>query len=117
MLGDPKSNAVKERNLEEKFEGSISSRIETSLARLSSLKNNKSIEIRLHCSPLYCSLYRFDDELFVTPHLYGLRGKSAPLFLFKRTEEGLFYSYEKHFDDIWGTAEVKKWDEIISVVV
>jgi hypothetical protein len=29
-------------------------------------------QIRLHDTPLYNSIYRFDDELLVNTHVYGL---------------------------------------------
>ncbi|AIQ34695.1 hypothetical protein R50345_08770 [Paenibacillus sp. FSL R5-0345] len=101
LLGDPNSDAVKNRNIEESDEGLISSRIETSIRRLRSICDLDNVEIRLHQTPLYCSLYRFDDEMNVTPHLYGLRGSAAPLFCFNKIPDGLFMSYEKHFQDVW----------------
>ncbi|MFB9277635.1 DUF5919 domain-containing protein [Cohnella cellulosilytica] len=105
LLGKPDGDYVKARNIEEKNEGSISQRIETTLARLKPLLEQGLIEIRLHDLPLYNSIYRFDSEMLVTPHLYGLRGASAPLINLKEVEKGIFEIYEKHFEDIWLISE------------
>jgi len=106
LLGDPKSRNVCERSKEEKDEGSIASRIETVLSRLRRPKEmNNDIEIRLHDTPLYCSIYRFDDEMYVVTHLYGTMGSAAPTLGFKKVDGGLFNSYCKHFDDIWDIAK------------
>lgn len=105
LLGEPHSYYVIERNKEEKNEGSISSRIETSLCRLKPLIDKKLVEVRLQDTPLYCSIYRFDDDMLITPQLYGIRGSNAPLLNIKNIENGLFCNYVKHFDDIWNISK------------
>ncbi|HWI66369.1 MAG TPA: hypothetical protein VNT75_31450 [Symbiobacteriaceae bacterium] len=54
--------------------------------------------------PLYCSIYRFDAEMMVTPHLYGTKGDAAPLLWFKQTPDGLFDKYQQHFEQVWERA-------------
>lgn len=108
LLGKPNCSSVSQRNIEEKEEGSITSRIETSLIRLNELIKTGCIEVRLHDTPLYCSIYRFDSEMLVTPHLYGVKGSAAPLFSYKNVKDGIFQSYLKHFDDIWNLADEYK---------
>lgn len=108
LLGKPNCSSVKNRNIEEKEEGSISSRIETSLTRLNDLIQLGCIEVKLHDTPLYCSIYRFDSEMLVTPHLYGVKGSAAPLISYKNVKGGIFESYLKHFDDIWELGEEYK---------
>ncbi len=105
LLGKPESDAVNKRNIEEAKEGSISSRIEISIARLGNLIDNGAIEVKLHDTPLYCSIYRFDNRMLVTPHQYGVRGALAPPIELKRVEKGLFKSYLKHFDSIWDISD------------
>jgi hypothetical protein len=110
LLANPEAGVVAQRSKEEKGEGSIASRIRTSITRLSPLLGVKGIEVRLHQTPLYCSIYRFDSEMFVTPHLYGVRGAAAPLLHFKEIHGGLFSRYEAHFQAIWDIAEeLKQW--------
>ncbi|QLG42076.1 MULTISPECIES: DUF5919 domain-containing protein [unclassified Paenibacillus] len=105
LLGKPDGYYIKARNEEEKNEGSISDRIKTTLARLSPLLEQGFIEIRLHDAPLYNSIYKFDSEMLVTPHLYGLRGAAAPLMNLKEIDKGIFEIYNKHFEDIWSISE------------
>ena len=40
--------------------------------------------LRLQDAPLYNSVFRFDDEMFVTPHLYATPGRAAPLLHLRR---------------------------------
>jgi|GEM_PF-2347031 len=103
-LGDPMSSEVASREKEENE--NIVPRIETAINRLKHLVEYENFEFRLHSVPLYCSLYMFDDEMFVTPHLYGVRGAAAPLLLLRRQPRSLFGKYEKHFDQIWRNSRV-----------
>lgn len=104
IMGDPNGSAVAERNREERLEGSIKSRVETTLIRLSQVVDGSRVSLRIHNTPLYCAIYGFDDELIVTPHLYGVRGASAPTLIFKEKPDGLFLKYKKHFEDVWKVA-------------
>lgn len=101
LLGDPNGACIKARSVEEKFEGSIQSRIEATLARLEQLKGLPNVDIRFHDTPLYSSVYRFDSKMIVTPQLYGVRAAAAPLLYLARLEDGLFDRYLSHFDAIW----------------
>ena len=104
-LADPASPQAKERDAEEGLAGALLGRISTALRYLDELRDCEGIELHLHATPLYNSLFRFDDEMFVTPHLYGVPGYGAPLLHLRRLgAEGLFTSYAKHFDDVWATS-------------
>jgi hypothetical protein len=76
-LADPACRQVQERDEEEKLEGTLPALIKSTLYRFRDLWNCAGVEIRYHTAPLYNSLFRFDDEMFVTPHLYGLHGSKA----------------------------------------
>lgn len=102
VVGDPHSKAVTDREIEENE--NIISRIHTVINRTRRLIGRPGFHLRMHGLPLYCSIYLFDDELFVTPHLFGLRGAAAPLLHIRRTPGGLFAKYERHFDDVWQQA-------------
>ena len=99
LFGDPKGTYIKSRTDEERTEGSISSRIETSVQRIKAISND--IQIKYYDAPLYASIYTFGSKMLVSPHLYGVRGACAPLFMFQSTEEGLYASYFKYFEDVW----------------
>jgi hypothetical protein len=104
LLAEPNGQCVNARNTEEVNEGSIKNRVETTIARLNKLVGSSGFELRLYDVPLYCSVFGFDDELIVTPHLYGLRGARAPIMIVREVRGGLFAKYLQHFDDIWATA-------------
>ncbi|OLB77090.1 MAG: hypothetical protein AUI14_17235 [Actinobacteria bacterium 13_2_20CM_2_71_6] len=66
--------------------------------------STSNFELRLQDVPLYNSVFRFDDDMFVTPHLYATPGASAPLLhLRKLGTGGLFSRFADHFDAIWAT--------------
>lgn len=103
-LADPTCNNVQERDKEEQFGGTIPDRIRTTLYHFRDILNYPGIEIRYHATPLYNSLFRFDDEMFVTPHLYGLHGSKAPLLHLRRTgPNGIFANFAAHFEAVWVT--------------
>jgi hypothetical protein len=54
---------------------------------------------------MYNSVFRFDDDMFVTPHVFGRPGRLAPLLhLRRRQEAGIFENFATHFEDVWGSA-------------
>ncbi|MDX6706156.1 MAG: hypothetical protein QOI48_2002 [Solirubrobacteraceae bacterium] len=110
-LADPDSPQAAERDAEEHLDGALLGRIRTALQYLGSLHDCEGIEIRLHLAPMYNSVFRFDDDMFVTPHLYGTPGYSAPLFHVRRLgPDGVFANFAEHFEAIWATARTDGTD-------
>jgi hypothetical protein len=61
-------------------------------------------ELRYQDVPLYNSVFRFDDEMLVTPHLFATPGSMAPLLHLRRLgPRGMFARFSEHFDAIWKT--------------
>jgi transcriptional regulator with XRE-family HTH domain len=105
LLGDPDSRQVAERDEEERLGGALISRIHNSLVHFGSLTDCEGVEIHLHTAPLYNSTFRFDDEMLVTPHLYGVPGAWAPLLHLRRLGNGgIFDRFAQHFDNVWATS-------------
>jgi hypothetical protein len=55
---------------------------------------------------LYNSIYRFDDEMIVNPHVYGKVASHAPalhlhLHLHRLSAGDLFTTYEDSFTAVW----------------
>ncbi len=101
---DPEDPHVGERDAEEQLEGTLAARIVSTIKHFRALDGHEGIKIGLHHTPLYNSIFRFDDEMFVTPHLYGLHGSKAPLLhLRKLSKKGLYVNFASHFDNIWET--------------
>ena len=104
-LADPDSDHVRWRDQEESQAITIVARIQSSRAALEPLMAMEAVDIRFQEAPLYNSLFRFDDEMLVTPHLYATPGHAAPLLHLRRLgPSGLFSRFATHFDGIWADA-------------
>lgn len=105
VLADPGSQFVRLRELEEQDPITLTARIQTSLRAFRPLVQDcTGAELRYQDAPLYSSVFRFDDEMFVTPHLYATPGHRAPLLHLRRLgPNGLFSRFASHFESIWAT--------------
>jgi hypothetical protein len=104
VIADPRSDFVRLRDLEEQDPIKLTARIETSLRAFRPLIGCDGAEMRFQNAPLYNSVFRFDDEMFVTPHLYGTAGNRAPLLHLRRNgPNGLFSRFSAHFESILDT--------------
>lgn len=105
-LADPDSDHVKYRDAEEDLDGGLIARIKTARRYFADVEDAPNVEMRLHSTPMYNSIFRFDDEMFVTTHLFGIPGSKAPLFhLRKLHTNGIFEDYMLHFERIWQSAK------------
>ncbi|MFL5627853.1 MAG: XRE family transcriptional regulator [Ktedonobacteraceae bacterium] len=103
-VADPASRYVQDRDQEEQLGGTLPARIQTSLYSFRDLHSCTNVHIHLHSTPMYNSVFRFDNEMFVTTHLYGLHGSKAPLFHIRRLgPHGMFADFAAHFDNLWAT--------------
>ncbi len=103
-VADPHSHYVQERDDEEELEGTLSARIQSTIRHFKPLRQTPNIEIGLHRMPLYNSIFRFDEEMFVTPHLYKEHGSKAPLLHLRQLgQRGLFKDFATHFENVWVT--------------
>jgi len=101
-LADPDCGEVKARDALEGLDGTLPGRIRSTMGHLEPLFANTGVEIRYHGVPLYNALYRFDDQMLVTPYLYKLHGYQHPLLHLRRLgPAGLFESYAQQFEAIW----------------
>ena len=66
----------------------------------------ENVEIRLHQTVLYNSLYQADDQLFVNQHAYGIPAAHAPVFCFRAAErDGMVGAYLDSFERVWVAAK------------
>lgn len=64
------------------------------------------IEIHLHRTTLYNSIYRADDDLLVNAHVWGVNAYSAPVLHLRRLVAGsLFDTYAASFEAVWAASE------------
>jgi hypothetical protein len=93
---------VRRRDEEEHEAITLVPRIQTSLQAFAPLLNCENADLRYQDAPLYNSIFRFDDQMLVTPHLYGMPGRSAPLLHLRRLgPSGIFSRFSAHFEGIW----------------
>jgi hypothetical protein len=104
-LGDPSSPKLLERGAEEKFGSGIVSRAENALKHYEPLHDCPGVEIRVHGTTLYNSIYRFDDTMLVNTHVWALSAFAAPVLHVRRlVAGGLFDTFAQSFEAVWATA-------------
>ncbi len=103
LIGDPDSEAVKQRSDDEGIgRNTISAKILHAAAFFRPLLNVPNVELRMHGTVLYNSIYVFDDDMIINPHVFGKTAPMAPALHVRRTAgSGLFDTYAGSFDAIW----------------
>lgn len=100
-LSDPDSPYVAERGAEEGIDA-IEAKIRNALRLYRPLLDVGNVEIRLHRTTLYNSLYRADDDLLVNQHVYGIPDADAPVLHLRSRGGGyMFSSYARSLRRIW----------------
>ncbi len=108
-LGDPGGPNVAERGQEEGIGDAMSAKIRNALMLYRPLGAVENIEIRLHRTVLYNSIYRADCRLLVNQHTYGVPAAQAPAFCLDNAESGEMAGvYIDSFERIWaGSAKLE----------
>ena len=104
-LGDPDGPNVAQRGDEEGIGDAMPAKIRNALMLYRPLTTIQNIEIRLHRTVLYNSIYRADDQLLVNQHTYGLPAAQAPVFCLRNNggcEMGDLYLAS--FERVWACA-------------
>jgi hypothetical protein len=64
-----------------------------------------AVEVRLHRTALYNSIYRADDDLLTNPHVFGQPAATAPVLHIRRAEDGMLAAnYLESFEGVWRVA-------------
>lgn len=104
-LGDPDCQAVAERGVEEGIGDAMAAKVRNALVLYRPFCGADGIEVRLHQTVLYNSLYRADGELLVNQHTYGTPAAHSPVFHLRRAGAAeMFDAHRASFDRIWATA-------------
>ncbi len=105
LLGDPDSPEVAQRGAEEGIDDAISAKIRNTVVLYQQLSQVDNVEIRLHRTVLYNSIYYADDEMLVNPHVYGAAAAYAPMLHLRQAGPGdLVRTYRDSFDRVWAGA-------------
>jgi transcriptional regulator with XRE-family HTH domain len=103
-LGDPDRLHTVQRG-EEDTADAVPAKIRKALALYRSVAEPKNVEIRLHQTVLYNSIYRTDDELFVNQYAYGISAAHAPVFSLRDAGSGEMAAlYVDSFERAWACA-------------
>lgn len=103
-FADPDCPHVAERDDLEQIGGTLPGRIRNALNFCEPLYEVPGVTVGLHTVHLYNSVFRFDHQMIVTPHLYRARGYQHPaLHLRELSPHGVFAAYADQFEQVWQT--------------
>lgn len=110
VLGDPDSASVARRGKEEGIGDAMAAKARNALTLYhAALAEVNNVEIRLHQTVLYNSIYRADDQLFVNQHAYGILASNAPVFCFRASGNSeMLAPYLDSFERVWSMSEPAK---------
>ena len=104
-LGDPDSACVALRGQEEGIGDAMAAKIRNAITHYQPLTKSENVEIRLHQTVLYNSIYRSDGQIFVNQHAYGIPAAHSPVYSFRQTtSDALAASYLGSFEKVWATS-------------
>ncbi|MGH3221596.1 MAG: helix-turn-helix domain-containing protein [Streptosporangiaceae bacterium] len=105
LLGDPDSRNVAERGATEGIDEAMAAKVRSSIVLFGKLLAEPGVELRLHGTVLYNSIYRADDQLLVNTHIYGVMANNAPVFHLRKIPGGEMAStYIDSFERVWDEA-------------
>jgi len=105
LLGDPDSDQVGQRGADEGIDEAMAAKIRNVVVLYGPLRALPGVEIRLHATVLYNSIYRADDELLVNTHVYGAPASMAPVMHLHKVAGGsMVTTYLDSFERVWSQA-------------
>ncbi|MFC7966864.1 XRE family transcriptional regulator [Streptomyces cinereoruber] len=113
LIGDPDGDVTRQRETIEDVALSVSTRIRITLENLDRLGDVPGIETRFSdpidgANHVSLSVFRFDNDALVTPHLARLVGHDSPLLHLRRHGDGgMFDRFAEHAEELWGRATVR----------
>jgi hypothetical protein len=106
LLGDPASTAVLERGQSEGIKDTMPAKVRSAIAMFRPLQSVPNVEIRLHGTILYNSIYRGDEQMLINTHIYGVMANNAPFFHLRKLPGGaMAANYLESFEHVWVEAE------------
>ncbi|MGW4201724.1 XRE family transcriptional regulator [Streptomyces sp. NPDC004726] len=107
LLGDPGGETTTRREDVEDVALKVSTRIRMTLEQLDRIGPTEGLEARFSgpadaVNHVSLSVFRFDDEALVTPHLASAVGHDSPLLRLRRHgESGMFHRFVEHAEELW----------------
>ncbi|MEU9504600.1 XRE family transcriptional regulator [Streptomyces sp. NPDC048196] len=110
LLGDPAGEVTRQREAVEGVALSVSTRIRITEEHLERVGAVPGLEVRYSSADdavnhVSLSVFRFDREALVTPHLARLVGHDSPLLHLRRQGDGgMFGRFAEHAEELWSRA-------------
>lgn len=106
LMARPDGAQVARRGVEEGIGDVVRGRVQNALSFFEPHARHGCIKLRLHDTTLYNSIFRFDDEMLVNTHVFGLPAAHAPVIHLRRLDGAeLFSIYGASFDRVWAASE------------
>jgi hypothetical protein len=104
ILGDPDSPNVSQRGDEEGIHDAMAAKVRNAIVLYRPLITS-GVQIRLHPTVLYNSIYRADDQMLINQHVYSIAAAYAPvLHLRRQSDDDIFSTYVASFERVWSSA-------------
>ena len=101
IFADPDGAGVRDRDSLEHLRGTLPARIRMAMTHFHELDAISGVQMRVHDVHLYHAIYRFDDEMIVTPHLMGAHGPQHPaLQLRSLGPDGIFATFADQLERV-----------------
>lgn len=102
-IGDPTAPAVVERGQAEGLP-SLPARAASTAEYLAPVLGLPGVELRVHSTPLYASIYRFDDTLIVNSHSHGSPANRNPVTELRDAGGPMWLYWRDAFERVWSDA-------------
>ncbi len=101
LVGDPESEVTRRREEIEGVPLTVSTRIQITLDALRKI-DTAGVEAKFSDGHIALSVFTFDDEMLVTPHLSSLLGHESPMLHLRRLgDDGLYDRFASHVAALW----------------
>lgn len=105
LMGRDEGGHLLRRGQEEGIGDAVVSRVRNAMSFYEPHIEHGCMDIRLHDTTLYNSIFRFDNEMLVNTHVYGIPAAHAPVIHLRRLNGGeLFDIYQGAFEAVWDVA-------------
>jgi transcriptional regulator with XRE-family HTH domain len=106
LMARPDGEQVARRGQEEGIGDVVQGRVRNALSFFEPHARHGCIQLRLHDTTLYNSIFRFDDQMLVNTHVFGLPAAHAPVVHLRRLDGAeLFSIYRDSFERVWRASE------------
>lgn len=102
IIGDPESETTLRREAVEGVPLTVGTRIRITLDQLAKIGPMPGLEARFSDDHIALSVFVFDEQMLVTPHIANLLGHESPMLHLRRLEaDGLYDRFAQHVDALW----------------